>query len=35
VNDNETQAWQAWKMTLYTVLIIALLITVVHVAMGG
>jgi hypothetical protein len=35
VNDNDTRAWQAWKMTCYTVLIIALVITVVHVVFGG
>lgn len=35
MNDNDTRAWQAWKMTCYTVLIIALAITVVHVVYGG
>jgi len=35
VNHNDTRAWQAWKMTCYTVLIIALVITVVHVVFGG
>lgn len=35
VKDNETQAWQAWKITWYTVPVIALLATVAHVALWG
>jgi hypothetical protein len=34
MKDNETQAWQAWKITCYTVLVIALLITIAHVVVG-
>lgn len=34
VGDNETRAWQAWKITCGTVLVIALLLTVVHLVMG-
>lgn len=33
VKDNETRAWQVWKATCYTILVIALLVTVVHVVM--
>ncbi len=35
VKDNETRAWQVWKATCYTMLVIALLVTVVHVVVGG
>lgn len=35
MKDNEAQAWQAWKTTWYTVLIIALLATAAHVALWG
>ena len=31
MKDNETRAWRDWKMTCYTVLVIALLVTVAHV----
>lgn len=34
VNDDDTRAWQAWKITCGTVLVIALLLTVVHLVMG-
>jgi hypothetical protein len=34
MKDSETQSWQAWKITCYTVLVIALLITVVSVVVG-
>ncbi len=34
MGDNETRAWQAWKITCGTVLVIALLLTVVHLVMG-
>lgn len=35
MGDNETRAWQAWKMTCGTVLVIALLLTVIHLVVGG
>jgi t-SNARE complex subunit (syntaxin) len=35
VKDNETRAWRDWKMTCYTVLVIALLLTVAHVVSGA
>jgi hypothetical protein len=35
VKNNETRAWQAWKTTCYTTLVIALLLTVVHVVVGS
>jgi len=35
MKDNETRAWQAWKTTCYTMLAIALLLTVVHVVLGA
>lgn len=35
VKNNETRAWQDLKMTCYTMLVIALLVTVVHVVVGG
>jgi hypothetical protein len=34
VKNHETRAWQAWKTTYYTVLVIALFITVAHVIVG-
>lgn len=34
VEDHETQAWQAWKITCGTVVVIALLLTVVHLVVG-
>lgn len=34
MKDNETQAWQGWKITCYTVLVIALVVTVAHLAFG-
>lgn len=35
VENNETRAWQAWKMTCGTVLVIALVLTVMHLVVGG
>jgi hypothetical protein len=35
MKDNETQAWQALKITCYTVLVVALLATIAHVALWG
>lgn len=35
MKDNETRAWRDWKMTCYTVLVVALLVTVVHLVVGG
>ncbi len=35
MGDDETRAWQAWKMTCGTVLVIALLLTVVHIVVGS
>lgn len=34
MKDNETQAWQVWKITFGVVVIVALLITVAHVVVG-
>jgi len=34
MKDNETQAWQVWKITFCVVVIVALLITVAHVVVG-
>ncbi len=34
MKDNETRAGQTWKTTCYTMLVIALLVTVVHVVVG-
>lgn len=34
VNDDERRAWQAWKVTYYTVLVIALVAAIAHVLVG-
>lgn len=34
MTDNEMRGWQAWKATCYTVLVIALLVTVAHMVLG-
>ena len=34
MKDNETQAWQVWKITFCAVVIVALLITAAHVVVG-
>ncbi|QPD02369.1 MAG: hypothetical protein Nkreftii_000143 [Candidatus Nitrospira kreftii] len=34
MKDNETQAWQAWKIAFCVVVIVALFITVAHVVVG-
>jgi hypothetical protein len=35
MKDDETRAWRGWKATFYGVLIIALLVTVAHLVLGG
>ena len=34
VEDNEMRAWRAWKITCCTVLVLALLVTAVHIVAG-
>jgi len=34
MNDSERRAWQAWKVTCYTVVVIALAATIAHVLFG-
>jgi t-SNARE complex subunit (syntaxin) len=35
VKNHETRAWRSWKITCYTVMVIALLVTVAHLVLGA